>query len=210
MARTLGVAQIETIFDPRQPALQAIDSGRLSAKSPCRLATETPNDVSRCLTSHTSSRTPPTSARIARRCSRTRLFESSATLFHMPVPTLGQSTHGGSTSGLRGPPGRLYQSSNIMEPRMSSVRIGYDTFEKTAPAAKATLLALGKAVDESGIDKEIVELVKLRVSQVNNCAFCLQIHLNVARRLGVTQEKLDLVASWHEAGIFSEKECAAL
>jgi AhpD family alkylhydroperoxidase len=93
---------------------------------------------------------------------------------------------------------------------MSNVRIAYDTFQKTAPSAQAALLAMGKAADESGLDKEIVELVKLRVSQINNCAFCLQIHLNVARKLGVTQEKLDLVATWHEAGIFSERECAAL
>ncbi len=52
--------------------------------------------------------------------------------------------------------------------------------------------------------------MKLRVSQLNNCAFCLQIHLNVSRKLGIPQEKLDLVATWEEAGIFSEKECAAL
>src|SRR3981189_3763848 len=93
---------------------------------------------------------------------------------------------------------------------MSNVRIAYDSFVKTAPAAQAALLAMGKTADESGFDKEIVELVKLRVSQINNCAFCLQIHLNVSRRLGVQQEKLDLVATWHEAGIFSDKECAAL
>jgi AhpD family alkylhydroperoxidase len=93
---------------------------------------------------------------------------------------------------------------------MSNVRIAYDTFQKTAPTARDALLALGKTADESGVDKEIVELVKLRVSQINNCAFCLQIHLNVSRKLGVPQEKLDLVATWHEAGIFSDRECAAL
>src|SRR3981189_3120977 len=93
---------------------------------------------------------------------------------------------------------------------MSNVRIAYDTFQKTAPGARDALLAMGKTADDSGFDKEIVELAKLRVSQINNCAFCLQIHLNVSRKLGVPQEKLDLVATWHEAGIFSEKECAAL
>jgi AhpD family alkylhydroperoxidase len=93
---------------------------------------------------------------------------------------------------------------------MSNVRIAYDTFQKTTPAARDALLAMGKTADDSGIDKQIVELVKLRVSQINNCAFCLQIHLNVSRKLGVPQEKLDLVATWHEAGIFSDKECAAL
>ena len=93
---------------------------------------------------------------------------------------------------------------------MSNVRIAYETFQKTAPGAQAALLAMGKSTEESGLDKTIVELAKLRVSQINNCAFCLQIHLNVSRRLGVPQEKLDLVATWHEAGIFSDKECAAL
>ena len=93
---------------------------------------------------------------------------------------------------------------------MSNVRIAYDSFAKTAPAARDALLAMGKTADESGFDKEIVELAKLRVSQINNCAFCLQIHLNVSRKLGIAQTKLDLVATWHEAGIFSERECAAL
>src|SRR3981081_4777261 len=93
---------------------------------------------------------------------------------------------------------------------MSNVRIAYDTFQKNAPTTRDALLAMGKTADDSGFDKEIVELAKLRVSQINNCAFCLQIHLNVSRRLGVPQDKLDLVATWHEAGIFSEKECAAL
>jgi AhpD family alkylhydroperoxidase len=93
---------------------------------------------------------------------------------------------------------------------MSNTRIAYETFQQTAPGAQAALLAMGKSTEESGLDKTIVELAKLRVSQINNCAFCLQIHLNVSRKLGVPQEKLDLVATWHEAGIFSDKECAAL
>jgi AhpD family alkylhydroperoxidase len=93
---------------------------------------------------------------------------------------------------------------------MSEPRLSYAAFEKAAPAAKAALLAMSKAVDDSGLDKSLVELVKLRVSQINNCAFCLQIHLNVARRLGLAAEKIDLVATWQEAGVFSQKECAAL
>jgi AhpD family alkylhydroperoxidase len=87
---------------------------------------------------------------------------------------------------------------------MSNVRIAYEIFQKTAPGAQAALLAMGKSTEGSGLDKTIVELAKLRVSQINNCAFCLQIHVNVSRRLSVTQDKLDLVATWHEAGIFSE------
>jgi AhpD family alkylhydroperoxidase len=99
----------------------------------------------------------------------------------------------------------------MMEHRpMSDSRITYQSFAKIAPAAQAALLAMGKAVGEAGLDNQLVELVKLRVSQINNCAFCLQIHLNVARRIGVPQEKLDLVATWEEAGIFTARECAAL
>ena len=93
---------------------------------------------------------------------------------------------------------------------MSASRLTYEAFAKVAPAAKDALLAMGKAVEDSGLDKTIVELVKIRISQINNCAFCLQIHLNVARRVGVAPEKIDLVATWEEAGVFTEKECAAL
>lgn len=93
---------------------------------------------------------------------------------------------------------------------MSQPRLTYDAFARIAPTAPQSLIAMGRQADESGIDKQILELVKLRVSQINSCAFCLQIHLNVSRKLGVPQEKLDLVATWEEAGIFSERECAAL
>ena len=93
---------------------------------------------------------------------------------------------------------------------MSQPRLTYDAFARIAPVAQQSLIAMGRQADESGIDKQIIELVKLRVSQLNNCAFCLQIHLNVSRKLGLTQEKLDLVPTWEEAGLFSERECAAL
>lgn len=89
-------------------------------------------------------------------------------------------------------------------------RVDYQTFGKLAPEAYAALLGLGKAVDDSGLDKHLTELVKLRVSQINGCAFCIQHHLNVARKAGVDSTKLDLVAAWHDAGVFSERESAAL
>lgn len=71
------------------------------------------------------------------------------------------------------------------------------------------LLELGKAVDAQGLDKDLSELVKLRVSQVNGCAFCTQLHLDMARKLGVAQAKLDLVAAWKDAQVFSARERAA-
>lgn len=87
-------------------------------------------------------------------------------------------------------------------------RLSYQAFAKTA--AHAALIALGRSVDESGLEKSLTELVKLRASQISGCAFCIQYHLNIARKLGLAPEKLDLVAAWHEAGVFTRREMAAL
>jgi AhpD family alkylhydroperoxidase len=87
-------------------------------------------------------------------------------------------------------------------------RLSYEAFAKTP--AHAALIALGDSVDGSGLEKPLTELIKLRASQMNGCAFCIQYHLNVARRLGLAAEKLDLVAAWREAGVFTPREMAAL
>jgi AhpD family alkylhydroperoxidase len=92
-----------------------------------------------------------------------------------------------------------------MDPRLS-----YENFTKAAPGAYGGLAALGKTVDESGLEKSLTELVKLRASQMNGCAFCVSFHLNMLRKLGVAQEKVDLLPVWREAGVHSERECAAL
>jgi AhpD family alkylhydroperoxidase len=89
-------------------------------------------------------------------------------------------------------------------------RSDWSTFEQTAPAVLAALRQFGLAVDDSGLDKRLTELLKLRASQLNGCAFCLQFHLNAARQLGMAQSKIDLVATWREAGVFDERERAAL
>ncbi len=93
---------------------------------------------------------------------------------------------------------------------MTAVRMSYEQFVAASPAAAAALRTLGQAAVEAGVEKEIVELVKLRASQINGCAFCLQFHLTLARKLGMAAAKLDLVAAWHDAGIFSPREQAAL
>ena len=89
-------------------------------------------------------------------------------------------------------------------------RVSYEDFGKAAPGAYAGLAALGKTVDESGLEKSLTELVKLRASQMNGCAFCVSFHLNMLRKLGVAQEKIDLLPVWREAGVHSEREFAAL
>ena len=92
----------------------------------------------------------------------------------------------------------------------SHPRMSYEAFGAQAGAVQAALRAISKAIEDSGLEKDLTELVKLRVSQINGCAFCVQIHLNFARRLAVPAAKLDLVAAWREAGVFSDRECAAL
>ena len=91
-----------------------------------------------------------------------------------------------------------------------SPRLSVQDFYKVAPDATSALRALGTAVEACGLDPGMIELMKLRASQINGCCFCLQYHLNVARKLGVPQAKLDLMAAWREAGIFDARECAAL
>jgi AhpD family alkylhydroperoxidase len=89
-------------------------------------------------------------------------------------------------------------------------RIEYAAWEKIAPGVRAALSALSKAVDDSGLEKTLVELIKIRASQVNGCTFCVQYHLNLARKAGVAETKLDLVSVWREAGVYSAREMAAL
>ena len=91
----------------------------------------------------------------------------------------------------------------------TAVRVSFETYMKIAPAVYAGTAAVSKAIHDSGLADDLAELVKIRASQINGCAFCLQHHLNAALKLGVDPVKLDLVAVWHDAGIFSPREAAA-
>jgi AhpD family alkylhydroperoxidase len=93
---------------------------------------------------------------------------------------------------------------------MSQPRITGKEFDSYAHAANNALLALGKAIADSSLDPELQQLVKLRASQINGCAFCTQLHINESRHMQIAAPKIDLLAVWREAGIFSEREKAAL
>ncbi|MBJ7553933.1 carboxymuconolactone decarboxylase family protein [Marinomonas spartinae] len=92
----------------------------------------------------------------------------------------------------------------------ASVYFDYVSYEKSAPAVVVALKALGKAIDDSGLDKALTEVVKIRVSQMNNCAFCLQLHFSFGRKVGLSQEKMESVSKWREVDLFSDRERAAL
>lgn len=89
-----------------------------------------------------------------------------------------------------------------------SIRIDY---EKVAPAGYKALGGVYGYIMQSGLDDVLVELVYLRVSQINGCAYCLDLHTRDLIRSGIAPEKLALVQVWHEAGsVFDERERAAL
>ena len=88
-------------------------------------------------------------------------------------------------------------------------RLSFQSFKEGNPDIYAAIGALSVKASE-GLEKDLVELVKLRASQINGCAFCLQFHLTLARNAKVPAAKLDLLAAWRDAGIFSAREQAAL
>ncbi len=93
---------------------------------------------------------------------------------------------------------------------ITSERIDYKTFQSIIPEMSTGMAAVSHALRKSGIEPELFEMLKMRVSQLNGCAFCIQYHLNDARKLNVPAAKLDLLAAWREAGIYTEREIAAL
>jgi AhpD family alkylhydroperoxidase len=93
---------------------------------------------------------------------------------------------------------------------MSHARSEYEDFQALAPDAYEIVAALGRAAAGAGIDKQLLELIKLRASQINGCAFCVQFHILQGERLGISADKLNLVVVWREAPLFSPRERAAL
>ncbi|UED85864.1 carboxymuconolactone decarboxylase family protein [Streptomyces profundus] len=83
-------------------------------------------------------------------------------------------------------------------------------FARSLPKARRALVQLGMAARTS-LDATLIELVQIRASQINGCAYCLYLHTADASRAGESPERLALVAAWREAGrFFTERERAAL
>src|ERR1700686_3221990 len=93
---------------------------------------------------------------------------------------------------------------------MSHARDQHDDFKALAPDAYDAVFALGRAAAKAGIDKQLLELIKLRASQINGCAFCVQHHILHSESLGIPVDKLNLLVVWREAPLFSPRERAAL
>lgn len=79
-----------------------------------------------------------------------------------------------------------------------------------APAIYDAQIKLGMAVKTCGLDLALIELAQVRASQINGCAYCLILHLANARKAGVSQRKLDLIAAWRDTPDFDARERAAI
>jgi AhpD family alkylhydroperoxidase len=86
-------------------------------------------------------------------------------------------------------------------------RLNYATL---APEAARAMYALGASIAASGLEHGLVELVKIRVSQINGCAFCLDMHTKDARAAGETEQRIYALSAWRETPFFSDRERAAL
>ena len=83
-------------------------------------------------------------------------------------------------------------------------------YEKVAPGAVQALLRLEEYACGTGLESSLLELVRLRASQMNGCAYCVDMHTKDARNRSETEQRLYAVAVWEDAPFFTERERAAL
>jgi AhpD family alkylhydroperoxidase len=83
-------------------------------------------------------------------------------------------------------------------------------FPKTAPEAYMAMRGLEAYLRQCGLEKSLLELVKTRASQLNGCAYCIDMHTKEARANGETEQRLFALSAWRETPFFSDRERAAL
>lgn len=83
-------------------------------------------------------------------------------------------------------------------------------YYRTAPEPINKLASVTKYLESSSLDPRLRALVEIRVSQINGCVYCVDLHTKQARHLGEAQQRLDTLPVWHESPYFDERERAAL
>jgi len=83
-------------------------------------------------------------------------------------------------------------------------------YKGASPRAFKAMAGLQAAVNHSGLEPALLELIKLRASQLNSCAFCIDMHFREGREKGLTDERLYLLNAWREAPVYTARERAAL
>lgn len=81
---------------------------------------------------------------------------------------------------------------------------------KVSPEAYKAMVGLEDYIESTGLDKTLYELIKTRASQINGCAYCINMHTRDALKQGETSQRLFLLDAWRETELYSEKERAAL
>lgn len=94
-----------------------------------------------------------------------------------------------------------------MPPASMTPRIEY---QKAAPGALRAMYALQTYVSSTGLEHLLLELIKIRASQINKCAYCLDMHTKDARAAGETEQRIHLLSAWREAPVYTARERAAL
>jgi AhpD family alkylhydroperoxidase len=115
---------------------------------------------------------------------------------------------------------KIYNSAGQPLRNLGSIQNQGDTtmrmnYQAAAPEAVKAMIGLEaylarQSRSEDGIDKPLMELVKIRVSQINGCAFCLDMHTKDARALGETEQRIYALSAWRETPFFTDRERAAL
>ncbi len=82
--------------------------------------------------------------------------------------------------------------------------------QTAAPEAMKALLALQRYTESCGLEQSLLELVKTRASQINGCAFCIEMHTREARAMGESEARLYLLSAWRESPLYTPRERAAL
>ena len=80
----------------------------------------------------------------------------------------------------------------------------------TTKALQQALMALEEQIQSTGLEKSLIELVKIRASQINGCAFCINMHTEDARKRGETEQRIYLLDAWRESPLYTDRERAAL
>lgn len=86
----------------------------------------------------------------------------------------------------------------------------YEEYAKAAPGAARAMYGLGTYLEGCGLEPSLMELVKMRASQINGCAYCMDMHSKDARAKGESEQRLYVLPGWREAPFYNERERAAL
>ena len=83
-------------------------------------------------------------------------------------------------------------------------------YQHAAPKALEAIMGLERYVRDSGLEQPLIELVKIRASQINGCAYCLDMHTRDARVGGETEQRIFVLSAWRDVPIYTPRERAAL